>query len=199
MNGAIRLRRLHYVSAIILGLFLATHMLNHLVGVFGEGRHIAFMHVARFAYRAWPVELLLIALFAWQAVSGVVLVARGWRGRKGLVAWAQALAGSYIAVFLLIHVSAVLNARSSGIETDVRFAGQGLSAGLAWFFIPYYGLSLIALATHLGCAMFWARGGREPRIVGWAAAGGAVFAALVLASLGGAFFAVHPAILAKTG
>ena len=188
-------RRAHGLSAALLALFVAAHMLNHAVGLFGEERHIAFMRVLRLGYRAWPVEALLIALLAWQAGSGVVMVVRGWRGRRGAVAWTQALSGGYLALFLLVHISAVLNARTHGIDTDVRFAGQGLSAGLAWFFVPYYGLAVTALATHLGCAIFWARGGRDGRIVAWSAFAGGTFAALILASLGGIFFPVHPAVL----
>lgn len=186
------LRRLHAASAALIGLFIAVHMANHLVGLFGEQRHIAFMHAARTFYRLPLIELPLLLLFGWQAISGLTMVMRGWRGRTGAIAWAQALSGGYLAVFLLIHIAAVLSGRSSGIDTDVRFAGEGLGAGLAWFFIPYYGLAVTALATHLGCALYWARGGREPRLVGGAVAAGAIFAALILMSLGGVFFPVHP-------
>ena len=197
MNAPRSLRRAHAISALILALFVAAHMLNHAVGLFGEERHIAFMGLLRHGYRAWPIEALLIALLAWQASSGIVMLVRGWRGRRGAIAWAQALSGGYLALFLLVHISAVLNARANGIDTDVRFAGQGLSAGLAWFFIPYYGLAVTALATHLGCALFWARGGRDGRIVAWSAIAGAIFAALILASLGGIFYPVHPAVPAQ--
>ena len=190
MNGA-RLRFLHACSAGLIAIFLAIHMINHGYGLFGEDRHIAFMHLARGLYRVPIVELPLLLLFAWQAISGLLLVGRGWRGRHGAIAWAQALSGSYLSIFLLIHISAVLNGRANGIDTDVRFAGQGLHVGLAWFFIPYYGLAVTALFTHLGCALYWARGGRMPAIVGASAAFGAIFGGMILAALGGMLFPVH--------
>ncbi len=192
-----RLRLWHACSAGLIGIFLAVHMVNHGYGLFGEGRHIAFMHMARRFYRFPIVELPLLLLFGWQAISGLVLVLRGWRGRHGAVAWAQALSGSYLSIFLLIHISAVLGARAYDIDTDVRFAGQGLHVGLAAFFIPYYGLAVTALFTHLGCALYWARGGNEPGIVGAAACMGAIFGALILAALGGLFFPVHLPIAAS--
>jgi hypothetical protein len=87
------LRTYHLVSAIVLGLFVALHLANHIVGLTGQGQHVAFMHSVRPLYRNPVVEPLLLALFAAQIVTGVTLVVRGWRTRRGLVSWLQAGSG----------------------------------------------------------------------------------------------------------
>ncbi len=194
-----RLRLLHLLSASVVGLFLNFHIANHIVGLFGEHRHIAFMAAGRHVYRSLPVEAVLLGLFGWQALSGVALVIRGWRTRVGAIAWAQAASGLYLALFLCIHVTAVLSGRAYGIDTDFRFAAQGMHIGLAWFFVPYYSLAVLAIFTHLGCALYWISQGQnrppQPWIVGVSAAVGGVLGLLIIASLGGVFFPVNPQVV----
>lgn len=154
------LRSLHFASALGLGLFLALHLGNHLAGLAGQPVHQAYMAVARTLYRHPVVEPVLLVLVLWQAGSGVTMALRGWRGRRGRVAWLQALSGLYLAVFLINHVGAVLAARAwLGLDTDFRFAAAGFFVppwGL--FFAPYYFLAVFSLFAHLGCAAWWRLG-----------------------------------------
>lgn len=153
----IRYRRLHRLSALLIGLYLAFHMANHLAGLQGQAEHIAFMQAARVVYRHPLVEGLLLALLVWQGISGSVLLARRFRARDGLMAWLQIGSGAYLLFFLVNHVGAVLAGRLVfGLDTDFRFAAAGLHVGyFRLFFAPYYLLAVTALFTHLGCAAYF--------------------------------------------
>ena len=150
-----RLRTLHRYGGIGVALFVLVHLANHLAALGGIEAHLRFMEEARRVYRQPIVEIALLLLVALQAGSGVRLLAAGWKRRRGGIAWMQALSGGYLALFLLIHVAAVLFGRAVlDLDTNVHFAAAGLQV---WpyqlFFVPYYFLAVLALFTHLGCAL----------------------------------------------
>jgi hypothetical protein len=157
------------VSASIVGLFLSVHMANHVVGLFGQSHHMAFMAWARAYYRHPLIEPCLLLLVAWQIGSGLWMVMRTWRQRRGGVAWLQALSGATLALFLVIHVGAVLFGRSRlGLDTDFRFAAAGFHVPpWHWFFAPYYALAVTSLFAHVGCAVYWNLGGAWVALRGW--------------------------------
>jgi succinate dehydrogenase/fumarate reductase cytochrome b subunit len=134
------LRVLHRTSAFVLGCFLIAHLINHVAGLAGQAQHVAFMHALRPWYRNPVVEPVLLALFVFQAATGITMAARGWRQRRGRVAWLQAISGVYLAVFLLVHIASVILGRVVlGLDTDFRFAAAGFHvAGWPWYFAPYY-------------------------------------------------------------
>jgi hypothetical protein len=78
----------------------------------------------------------------------------------------QATSGTYLAFFLLVHISAVLVGRSVlGLDTNFYYAAAGFHVQpFQLFFAPYYFLAVVALFTHLGCAAYW-RVRSQPRIV----------------------------------
>lgn len=190
------LRAYHLTSALVLGLFVALHLANHIVGLAGQSQHVAFMHAIRPLYRNAVVEPLLLALFASQIVSGFAMVIRGWRSRHGGVAWLQAGSGLYLAAFITVHVLAVLSGRALlGLDTDFRFAAAGFHVpGWPWYFWPYYSLAIFALFAHVGCAIYWsirARSRRAALIVLRAfAATGALLGLLIVAALAGKLYPV---------
>lgn len=150
------LRTLHRASAMALTLFLVAHVLGHLAGLAGAAVHQAVLEVLRSVYRQPVVEGLLLAGVLFQAGSGLTLLCRGWRQRRGAVACAQAVSGAYLSLFLLIHVAAVLAARQQGVDTNLHFAAAGMhTPPWQWFFGPYYFLAVLALCTHVGCALYW--------------------------------------------
>lgn len=158
------LRALHLASALCLALFLLLHLGNHIVGLWGQQAHIAYMAEARKLYRAALIEPVLLALVAWQGLSGLTLVVRGWKARRGKIAWLQAFSGLYLAFFLLNHVGAVLFGRLVlQLDTNFNFAAAGLHVAM-WplFFAPYYALAVAALGAHLGCAGYWLLGDKRP-------------------------------------
>lgn len=149
-------RTIHRWSAGVLVIFLSVHLANHLVALAGVSAHLATMELLRTVYRAPIVEPVLLAAFAIQITTGLTRVVAGWQARSGRVAWLQAGSGLYIALFLVIHVAAVLTARSDGVDTNFHFAAAGLHvAGYKWFFAPYYSLAVASVFAHVGCALYW--------------------------------------------
>jgi succinate dehydrogenase/fumarate reductase cytochrome b subunit len=151
-----KLRKLHRLSAGVIATYALVHIANHLVALNGVASHIAFMEVARAVYRAGAVEWVLLAAVVVQIATGLATVLRGWRERRGWVPWLQAGSGAYLAFFLLNHVGAVLYGRTLGLDTNFYYAAAGLHVPpFQFFFAPYYFLAVLALFTHLGCALYW--------------------------------------------
>jgi succinate dehydrogenase/fumarate reductase cytochrome b subunit len=200
-------RRLHRLSAIAVGLYALVHLANHLVALQGIGPHIAFMRVVRQVTRVPAVEALLLAGVAVQAGSGLLLALRRGQHRVPRLAFdrLQTLSGAYLGFFLLVHVVSVLFGRAVlGLDTNFHFAAAGLQV---WpyplFFVPYYGLAVAALFTHLACVLRRRLPAAMPlaarnRISRAGIAAGAVLAALIVAAFSGAFYPVSlpPAYLA---
>jgi succinate dehydrogenase/fumarate reductase cytochrome b subunit len=159
-----RVRTLHRYGAIGVTLFVLAHLANHLAALGGIEAHLQFMDGARLVYRQPLIELVLLLAVAVQAGSGLRLLAAGWKRRTGWIARLQALSGGYLVWFLLIHVSAVLFGRVVlDLDTNVHFAAAGLQAWpYSLFFVPYYFLAVLAVFTHLGCALA-RRAGPAPR------------------------------------
>ncbi len=151
------LRAIHRTSAMLITAFACLHIANHLASLAGVPAHIAFMDVARKLYRQPAVELLLLSCVAFQIGSGLWFVMRGWKSREGTVAWLQAVSGALIALFLLIHVVAVIYGRTVlKLDTNFYYAAAGFHVPPnQYFFAPYYFLAVLALFTHLGCAAYW--------------------------------------------
>lgn len=184
-----QLRVWHRLSALLIGVFLLTHMANHLAGLAGQDVHVRFMHAVRTIYRVPLAESILILALLWQISSGLVLLRRRLAVMDGPVARLQVATGAYLAFFLVVHVGAVLAGRYQGLDTDFRFAAAGFHVPY-WpaFFAPYYALAVMALFTHVGCAVYW-HSEWLPRYRNWlfvmfAAVGAVVGVAIVLAMAG---------------
>jgi len=141
------LRVFHRSTAAVIVVFAIVHLANHLTSLHSIAAHIAFMDVARTLYRQPVIEFALFASVLFQCVSGLWLVARGWSARQGLVAWVQAVSGTYLALFLVIHVSAIVLGRLAlHLDTNFYFAAAGFHVPpYQVFFIPYYFLAVVAL------------------------------------------------------
>jgi hypothetical protein len=156
------------------------------------------MHAVRVVFRVPVVEGLLLFCVLLQAVTGLSLFLLGVRDRRGFVPWLQASAGAYLALFLYVHVRAVLLGRNVlHVDTNFYYAAAGLhvpSVSFHWWFATYYFLAVLCLFVHFGCAA-WSRLQRQPPrkralAVTLPAAAGALIAALIVMTLAGAFYRV---------
>jgi succinate dehydrogenase/fumarate reductase cytochrome b subunit len=192
-----RLRTFHAISATVIASYAAVHIANHLAALGGIATHIAFMEAARSVYRIRFVEAVLLACVLFQVLSGLWLVARGWRQRRGTVSWLQAVAGIYLAFFLVVHVSAVLFGRLSlGLDTNFYFAAAGFHVPpFQLFFVPYYLFGVLALFTHLGCAAYWrakSSGRSSPSLfIALPVAVGVLLSLVIVLLLAGVFYRVE--------
>lgn len=196
-GAAMTLRKLHGLSALFIAAYAFIHVINHLVGLNGVESHIAFMRAARIVYRFPVVEAVLLMAIAFQIYSGTAFLIRGWKQRRGLISWMQAGSGAYLAFFFLNHVGAVLFGRAVlHLDTNFYFAAAGFYVPpFQFFFTPYYFLAVLALFTHLGCALYWQlqTESRPVRVLAVALppAVGSVVSLLIVLMLAGAYFPVQ--------
>ena len=158
------LKRAHRVNAMVLGAFIAPHLLNHLVMLIGIDAHIAVMDAMRAVYRQPAVEIALLGLVVAQLGLGAALAYRRWRPR-GFWGWAQVASGTYLFLFLAQHVGAIVRARLAfpDLDTNFYFAASVASVPpFSYYFVPYYFFGVLALFTHVGCAVRFHRWRSEP-------------------------------------
>jgi len=147
-------KTLHYWTGLLLVVFVAVHLANHLVGLSCAEAHIAFMDAARLVYRNIVVETILLVGVALQMGTGVLLVwqMRPFKG-KSMLDRLHIFSGLYLALFLAIHVSAVLGGRFLlHLDTNFYFGAAGLNTfPFLLFFVPYYGLAMLSVFVHIAC------------------------------------------------
>lgn len=151
-----KMKRIHYLSGLVIALFIALHLFNHLAGVFGAETHIAVMDQLRPIYRNPFVETALLAAVAVQIISGLSLIRSKKGALQGFYDRLQVRTGLYLAFFLLIHVAAVLIGRYvMELDTNFYFGVAGLNTyPHKLFFIPYYGLAILSFFGHTAAIHF---------------------------------------------
>lgn len=145
----------HGVSAAVILVFATAHLANHLAGLFGGEAHRAVMDRLRLVYRDPWVEPLLLAVVAFQAASGVVLLVRALARPRSRLETLQSVSGAYLLLFFASHLSAVLRAHSRGRDTDWGWLAGGELLTDPWSarLVPYYFLGVIALGVHGACGL----------------------------------------------
>ena len=144
-------KKIHYLSGLTITIFIGLHLFNHLCSVFGAAKHIEIMNTLRLFYRNIFIEpILLIAVFV-QIVSGLKLFNRNRKIATTYFEKLQIWTGLYLAIFFLIHLSAVLGGRYFlHLDTNFYFGVAGLNSfPTNLFFIPYYGIAVISFFGHI--------------------------------------------------
>ena len=144
-------RRVQRVSGLLLATFVGVHLTNHLMAGISPAAHVAFMTATRMVYRHPVVETVLLAAVTLQMITGLRLV--------GSVTWVSADAwsrlrvgsGLYLALFLIIHVGAVVTGRLIlHLDTNLYFGAAGLNHyPHQLFFVPYYSLAILSFLAHV--------------------------------------------------
>ncbi|UTW65330.1 hypothetical protein KFE94_11765 [bacterium SCSIO 12643] len=145
------MKRAHYISGLTITLFVIFHIINHLFSVFGADQHIAFMNKIRWIYRQPIFEAILLISVAMQIITGLNLFRSKFKAAQNRFEKLQVWSGLYLAIFFLIHVSAVLTGRYIlELDTNFYFGVAGLNTfPLNLFFMPYYSLAVMALFGHI--------------------------------------------------
>jgi len=150
------LKKVHFISGLVVFVFVALHLTNHLISVLGAEEHILLMNRLRVFYRNIVVEsVLLMAVFT-QIITGVKLF---FKKRKIAVSFFEKIqiwSGLYLAIFLAIHLSAVFGGRLFlKLDTNFYFGVAGLNTFPFYlFFVPYYGLAIISFFGHIAAIHF---------------------------------------------
>lgn len=145
------MRTIHYYSGILIAVFVSLHLFNHVSSLFGAATHIEVMNSLRVFYRNPIAETLLLGAVLVQIGSGLRLF-RATRqtattGFDKLHRWT----GLYLAIFFVIHLSAVLGGRYLlHLDTNFYFGVAGLNTfPFNLFFVPYYGLAILSFFGHV--------------------------------------------------
>jgi len=146
-----KIKKLHYFSGITISVFVGLHLFNHFYSVFGIEKHIELMNSLRLFYRNILVESILLIAVVIQIYSGIKLFFAKRKLTSTFFDRLQIWSGLYLAFFLIFHVSAVLGGRwLLELDTNFYFGVAGLNTfPFLIFFIPYYGLSILAFFGHV--------------------------------------------------
>lgn len=144
-------RNIHFASGLIISVFVALHLLNHSVSLYGADAHIAFMNEWRTIYRQPIVEGVLLFAVLTQSVSGLSLFFRKRKSKLNFFELLHIWSGLYLAAFFLFHLSAVLGGRFFlGLDTNFYFGVAGLNTFPFYlFFVPYYALAILSFFAHI--------------------------------------------------
>ncbi|MBT29418.1 MAG: hypothetical protein CMO01_07115 [Thalassobius sp.] len=145
------MKRIHHMGGLAIVIFITFHLINHLAGVFGAESHLAVMEKLRVVYRNPFIETILFIAVAVQIFSGIRLSITKWKSANLFFEKLQIWSGLYIAVFFLIHLSAVLTGRYIlQLDTNFYFGVAGLNTfPHNLFFIPYYALAILSFFAHV--------------------------------------------------
>lgn len=145
-------RQIHYLSGLLLATFVGVHLTNHLLAGISPATHIAFMTALRKIYRHPIVETALLVTVILQIITGLGLI-KSVVVQKNINAWRRLHIGSglYLALFLVIHVSAVMVGRLLWhLDTNLYFGAAGLNRyPYQLFFVPYYTLAILSFFAHV--------------------------------------------------
>ncbi|WP_395066164.1 hypothetical protein [Flavobacterium sp.] len=143
--------KIHYISGLAITIFIGLHLFNHFCSIFGTERHIEMMNTLRIFYRNIFVEsILLLAVFV-QIVSGLKLFITSKKTAISNFDKLHIWSGLYLAIFFIIHLSAVFGGRFFlKLDTNFYFGVAGLNSfPFNLFFIPYYGLAILSFFGHI--------------------------------------------------
>lgn len=142
---------IHHFSGIFISLFVGIHLFNHVWSMSGAEKHIVLMNSLRVIYRNIFVEAFLLIAVLVQIVSGLVLFRESRKTAFSFFDKLHIYSGLYLAVFLIIHVSAVMTGRLIlKLDTNFYFGVAGLNTfPFNLFFIPYYGLAIFSFFGHI--------------------------------------------------
>ena len=144
-------KRIHYISGVIISLFVSFHLVNHVFSVFGVEKHIEIMKSMRLVYRNIFIETILLSAVVIQIVSGTKTVIQYRKKTNSKFEKLSIYSGLYLAFFFIVHIGAVMiGRRILKLDTNIYFGAAGLNIfPLNLFFIPYYSVAIIAFFSHL--------------------------------------------------
>lgn len=144
-------KKIHYLSGVTITLFIGLHLFNHFCGIFGADKHIEVMNALRLVYRNVFIETILLSAVLIQIISGIKLFNSRRKFSIAKFEKLQIWTGLYLAVFLVIHLGAVLSGRLFlHLDTNFYFGAAGLNTfPFSLFFMPYYGLAVLSFFGHI--------------------------------------------------
>jgi succinate dehydrogenase/fumarate reductase cytochrome b subunit len=146
-----RLKRMHRLTSVLLGLFILGHIVNQSVGFVSVPSYAAMRGVMQLASEQSVSYVLIIAMVALQIFTGAAMGLK--RVTTGVFARnLQAVSGWYLAVFLFTHVISPYLARAAAAAPVAQALTPPhlLASASAVASLPYYLLGVSAFLLHIG-------------------------------------------------
>ena len=145
------MKQIHYISGLIITIFVTLHVFNHLYSLFGIEAHIELMNTLRFFYRNIIAESILICVVLIQIFSGIKLFLANKKIARSFFEKLQLWSGMYLAIFFVFHLGAIFIGRLLlNLDTNIYFGVAGLNTfPFSLFFVPYYGFAIISFFGHI--------------------------------------------------
>jgi len=186
------MKRIHRLTAIILGLFIISHLTVHLFALGGIEAHLGALDAVQWIYRHPVGEIILVAAILTQIVTGFK---RLKYKRKSPNRWAKAqvISGLYLMFFLTVHTSAAIYTHNFfGLETDFYWAAGSMNImPVKLFFWPYYFAGILSFFVHFACALhfgFKGQFGRLKKALPWM---GVLTALAIILPFSGLFYDIQ--------
>ena len=144
-------KKIHFISGLTITVFVGLHLFNHTLSIFGSDTHIEIMNTLRLFYRNIFFETVLLIAVLVQIISGLNLFKTNRRIATTQFEKLHIWTGLYLAIFFIIHLTAVLGGRLFlHLDTNFYFGVAGLNSfPFSLFFLPYYGLAILSFFGHI--------------------------------------------------
>jgi hypothetical protein len=144
-------KKIHFISGLTITVFVGLHLFNHTLSIFGSDTHIEIMNTLRLFYRNIFFETVLLIAVLVQIISGLNLFKTNRKIATTQFEKLHIWTGLYLAIFFIIHLTAVLGGRLFlHLDTNFYFGVAGLNSfPFSLFFIPYYGLAILSFFGHI--------------------------------------------------
>lgn len=186
-----KIKRLHRATAVLLGIFIISHLGVHLTALISKEAHLASLDFVQIAYRNVVGETLLVAAILTQIFTGFK---RLKIKRRSTDKWARAqvLSGMYLIFFLFLHTGAALYTHHVyGVETDFYWAAGSMHfSPVKYGFALYYFCAVLAVFVHFAAALHFGWRGSSARLEKTVSALGAIIAGLIIFAFWGVLYEI---------
>ncbi len=199
------MKKFHRLTAYILIIFVAAHLINHLFLIAGRENYNQVQEILNAVYRNPMLEPILIIAMSFQVIIGLKLAISSLRRKPKRPFWqrpfwekAQIISGFVFAYFIIEHLIALAGVRwfNPNLETSFYWPASVMNgAPFTYYFVPYYFLGVLAVMTHMGIGLRFVALRKGKRALGdmlaiGAIVLGAVFGTLIILSLMGVFYEI---------
>ena len=183
-------KTVHRSFALVLGVFVISHLVVHVSAIFGANAHERALSAVQTIYRNPIGEALLVFIILTQVLTGARRLRFKERERWALL---QVVSGCYLLTFLLLHTGAALYTHHIfGLETDFYWAAGSLHfSPIKYGFAAYYFAAVLAFFVHISAAIHFGWKQAPQGLTRGLPILGAIIGSLIVSIFWGAFYSIE--------
>lgn len=156
-KGRLFIRSIHRCTAGLILVFLVTHIIHHVSGIFGVETYNTIQDNLRVVYRNQFIEPILLTAVVVQLFVGLSLLIMSIKQEwpKGFWGWLQLISGLLLFLTVGEHLIALYLARvESGLDTNFYWPLSVMDgAPFIYYFAPYYFLMVSSIFAHAAAGL----------------------------------------------